>query len=200
MGSTGECVFTPGQAGRGREAGAGSGRSFGGGRARARRPELGTAWPSCPAESLPPRLCQAAADWAPLSHAPTSGPSPPLTLTSGHPTSGPAARPLFCYIPPGFKPSLGRQCARKPPPRTLLESLNGKGARLSRSRSVRLIFGTCVYASVKKKKNMSISCGGEPGGVASSPSKLVRGNVPGFSEVHLLSCAAMSVVILHFSF
>lgn len=43
----------------------------------------------------------------------------------------------------------------------------------------------------------------EPGGAASPPSKLARGKVPGFSEVHLLSCAAsaaMSVVILPFSF
>ena len=38
---------------------------------------------------------------------------------------------------------------------------------------------------------------------ANPRAKLARGKVPGFSEVHLLSCAAsaaMSVVILHFSF
>lgn len=68
------------------------------------------------------------------------------------------------------------------------------------------------YASAKKKKrkekkekktNVCFVGAVEPGETASPPAKLAGGKVPGFSEVHLLSCAAsaaMSVVILHFSF
>lgn len=61
-----------------------------------------------------------------------------------------------------------------------------------------------LSAAAKEEKKKSLFRGVvEPGGAASPPSKLARGKVPGFSEVHLLSCAAsaaMSVVILHFSF
>lgn len=58
-------------------------------------------------------------------------------------------------------------------------------------------------AAKEGEKKKSVSWGGRAGGAPSPPSKLARGKVPGFSEVHLLSCAAsaaMSVVILHFSF
>lgn len=61
-----------------------------------------------------------------------------------------------------------------------------------------------MFLQKKKKENECLFRGAvEPGGTASPPAKLARGKVPGFSEVHLLSCAAsaaMSVVILHFSF
>lgn len=132
------------------------------------------------------------------------GPSDARRRLLAAPRGGPAARPLFCSPSPGFRPSLGRRCGRKPPPRTLLESLNGKGAHLSRPGAARLILAICLSPLLRRRKKKCL-CRGvvEPGGAASPRSKLARGKVPGFSEVHLLSCAAsaaMSVVILHFSF
>lgn len=89
----------------------------------------------------------------------------------GRPMSSPGGRsaawPLFCSSPPGFRLSLGRLCGRKPPPRTLLESLNGKGAHLLRPGAARLIFAICLHMLLQKKKKTCLFRGVvEPGGVA----------------------------------
>lgn len=122
------------------------------------RPERWAARFGRPAKSLKPGLCQAAADWAPLPRAPTPGRSPPQTPAPGRRTSGlggrPVSQPLLCSPPPGFRPSLGRRCGRKPPPRTLLESLNGKGAHLPRLGAARLILAMCLYTLLQKRKTV----------------------------------------------
>lgn len=83
------------------------------------RPELGAGGPGRSAGSPLPRLCQAAADWAlPPRAWPCRRPGPP-----GCPPRRPRLWAPLCSPPPGFRPSLGRLCGRKPPPRTILESL-----------------------------------------------------------------------------
>ena len=90
------------------------------------RPELGAAGPGRSAGSPLPRLCQAAADWAlPPRAWPCRRPGPP-----GRPPRRPRLWAPLCSPPPGFRPSLGRRCGLKLPPRTILESLNGKDAHL----------------------------------------------------------------------
>lgn len=89
------------------------------------------------------------------------GPSDARRRLLAAPRGGPAARPLFCSPPPGFRPSLGRRCGRKPPPTTLLESLNGKGAHLFRPGAARLILAICLSPLLRRrKKKMSVSWGG----------------------------------------
>lgn len=157
-------MCAPGEASHGGEPSAGSGRIFGGGRARAGGPSGRRPGPA--ARGVPDaRNVSGRGRLGPSVLRPHPGPEPvadPGPRPPGRPTSGPggrpASRPLFCSPPPGFRPSLGRRCGRKAPPRTLLESLNGKGAHLPRSGAARLIFAICLYTRLQKKKEKKKVC------------------------------------------
>lgn len=97
---------------------------------------------------------------------PGPDPGPPDSPTSApcSPPRRPRRPPLFCSPPAGFRPSLGRRCGRKPPPRTLFESLNGKGAHLSSPGAARLLFAICLSTLLQRRGKKCVSWGGRAKG------------------------------------
>lgn len=75
------------------------------------RPEREAARSGRPAESLTPGMCQAAADWAPASCAPTPGPSPSRPPAPWTPDVGPWRPPCLptplLFPTPGFQAEFG---------------------------------------------------------------------------------------------
>lgn len=155
----------------GGEAGAGRGEvSEGAGRAREAR--AGAAGPFSRGVPAAPR-CQAAADWAPRRPRPRAARCRALAA----PRSVPAARPLFCSHP-GFQAEFGEPVWAKAASKDASRSLKWERRSPPWPRSGDVdICDLSVYASAKKEKVFRGAV--EPGGVASPPSKLARGRVPG---------------------
>ena len=104
------------------------------------RPELGAARPGCP---VGVSAAQAVTGRGRLGPA-APGPALRETRAPGSPLRRPRLLAPLCSPPPSFGQSLGRRCGGKPPPRTILESLNGKGAHLPCPGAARVIFTICL--------------------------------------------------------